>query len=131
MQRLAAVAGFRELEQAGTLAAANKRIGNILRKNDVAENTLVINNQLFTEKSEQVLADKLILVKAKIAPLLAKADYAGVLTELSEMRDTVDAFFDQVMVMADDLAVRKNRLALLNQTRALFLEVADISYLQT
>jgi glycyl-tRNA synthetase beta chain len=130
MQRLAAVAGFRQLEQAEALAAANKRIGNILRKNASAESSLSINDDLLTEDSEQALANKVASVKTDIAPLLAKADYAGVLTQLAEMRDTVDAFFDQVMVMADDVAVRQNRLALLNQTRALFLEVADISLLQ-
>lgn len=130
IQRLAAVAGFRQLEQAEALAAANKRIGNILRKNASAESALVINDDLLTEASEQVLAKKVASVKTAIAPLLAKADYAGVLTQLAEMRDTVDAFFDQVMVMAEDPAVRQNRLALLNQTRALFLEVADISLLQ-
>ena len=61
---------------------------------------------------------------------MAESNYAGVLTELAGMRDTVDAFFDQVMVMAEDEAVRKNRLALLNQTRALFIQIADISVLQ-
>lgn len=130
MQRLAAVAGFQQLEQAEALAAANKRIGNILRKNDSAEGASTINDTLLTEVSEQALAKKVTVVKASIVPLLAQADYAGVLTQLAEMREAVDAFFDQVMVMADDLAVRQNRLALLNETRALFLEVADISYLQ-
>jgi len=130
MQRLAAVAGFRELEQAEALAAANKRIGNILRKNAALESVNDINADLLTEMTEQALAQKVALVKTDIAPLLAKADYAGVLTRLAEMRETVDAFFDEVMVMADDLAVRQNRLALLNETRALFLEVADISHLQ-
>jgi glycyl-tRNA synthetase beta chain len=61
---------------------------------------------------------------------MASADYSAVLTCLADMRETVDGFFDQVMVMADDEAVRSNRLALLNKTRALFLGVADISYLQ-
>ena len=130
MRRLAAVADFRQLEQAEALAAGNKRIGNILRKNVSAESAFAINDDLLTEDSEQALAKKVALVKTDIVPLLAKADYAGVLTQLAEMRDTVDAFFDQVMVMAEDPAVRQNRLALLNQTRALFLEVADISLLQ-
>jgi len=130
MQRLAAVAGFRQLEQAEALAAANKRIANIIRKNASAESKVTINNDLLSEEAEQILANKVTLVKAEIAPLLAKTDYVGVLTQLAEMREAVDAFFDQVMVMAEDESVRQNRLALLNETRALFLEVADISYLQ-
>ncbi len=130
MLRLAAVAGFRQLEQAESLAAANKRIGNILRKNASREGADTINDALLTDATEQALAKKVASVKLAIMPLLANADYAGVLKQLAEMREAVDAFFDQVMVMVDDLAVRQNRLALLNETRALFLEVADISYLQ-
>ncbi|MBT3505743.1 MAG: glycine--tRNA ligase subunit beta [Piscirickettsiaceae bacterium] len=130
MDRLAAVADFRQLEQAQALAAANKRIGNILRKNDAEQSRAVIDGNLLTELTEQALADKVQSVQTIVAPLLAESNYAGVLTELAGMRDTVDAFFDQVMVMAEDEAVRKNRLALLNQTRALFIQIADISVLQ-
>jgi glycyl-tRNA synthetase beta chain len=130
MDRLAAVADFRQLEQAQALAAANKRIGNILRKNDAEQSGAVIDGNLLTELTEQALADKVQSVQTIVAPLLAESNYAGVLTELAGMRDTVDAFFDQVMVMAEDEAVRKNRLALLNQTRALFIQIADISVLQ-
>ena len=130
MDRLAAVADFRQLEQAQALAAANKRIGNILRKNDAEQSEAVIDRNLLTELTEQALADKVQSVQTIVAPLLAESNYAGVLTELAGMRDTVDAFFDQVMVMAEDEAVRKNRLALLNQTRALFIQIADISVLQ-
>ena len=130
MDRLAAVADFRQLEQAQALAAANKRIGNILRKNDAEQSRAVIDGNLLTELTEQALADKVQSVQTIVAPLLAESNYAGVLTELAGMRDTVDAFFDQVMVMAEDEAVRKNRLALLNQTRALFIQIAGISVLQ-
>jgi glycyl-tRNA synthetase beta chain len=130
MARLYAVAEFRQLEQAEALAAGNKRIGNILRKNDAEGNVAKIDTALLVEPAEQALADKLHAVSSAIAPLLIQADYAGVLNILADMRDTVDDFFEQVMVMADDLAVRDNRLALLNQTRALFLGVADISCLQ-
>ena len=130
MDRLAAVADFRQLEQAQALAAANKRIGNILRKNNVEQRDSVIDTNLLTEPTEQALADKVQSVKNQVTPLLAISDYAAVLTALADMRDTVDAFFDQVMVMAEDEAIRQNRLALLNQTRALFLEIADISVLQ-
>jgi glycyl-tRNA synthetase beta chain len=130
MARLAAVADFRQLEQAASLTAANKRIGNILRKNDAQQSGAVIDSQLLIEPTEQALADKVQSVQAQVAPLLAESNYTAVLTALASMREVVDAFFDQVMVMADDDAVRQNRLALLNQTRALFLEIADISLLQ-
>jgi len=130
MARLDAVAEFRQLEQAEALAAGNKRIANILRKNDAEDNGVKIDTALLVEPAEQALAEKLQAVHLAITPLLVQADYTGVLNTLADMRDTVDGFFDQVMVMADDLAVRNNRLALLNQTRALFLGVADISCLQ-
>jgi glycyl-tRNA synthetase beta chain len=118
------------MEQAESLAAANKRIANILRKNDVESIMTSINQDLLQEPAEQALAEKLASVDVTIRPLLAHRDYSGVLTSLADMRETVDAFFDSVMVMDEDMAVRHNRFALLNQTRALFLEVADISYLQ-
>ncbi|MDH5358487.1 MAG: glycine--tRNA ligase subunit beta [Gammaproteobacteria bacterium] len=130
MQRLHAVAEFRQLEQAEALAAGNKRIGNILRKNDAEGEVGNINDSLLQEPAEQALSAKLKAVTDDVKPLMAQADYAGVLRALADMRETVDGFFDQVMVMADDAAVRQNRLVLLNQTRALFLGVADISCLQ-
>jgi glycyl-tRNA synthetase beta chain len=129
--RLSAVDSFRQLEQAESLAAGNKRIGNILRKNADEDTAAEINPALLEEVAEQALATKLAEVSKTVAPLMAQSDYTAVLSALAEMRETVDAFFDQVMVMADDAAVRKNRLALLNQTRNLFLGVADISYLQS
>lgn len=130
MQRLKAVAAFRKLEQADSLAAANKRIGNILRKNDSETAEPEVKDSLLQEAAEKALAEKVSEAKRELAPLSAKADYTGVLNYLAGMRETVDSFFDDVMVMADDEMVRQNRLALLNQTRALFLGVADISCLQ-
>ncbi|MCL4149652.1 UNVERIFIED_CONTAM: hypothetical protein GTU68_007145, partial [Idotea baltica] len=130
INRLAAVADFRQLEQAEALAAANKRIGNILRKNEAEKQDKTIVMDLLAEPAEQALADKVQSVTKAVAPLLAESNYGAVLTQLAAMRETVDAFFDQVMVMAENDAVRKNRLALLNQTRALFLQIADISLLQ-
>lgn len=130
MQRLYAVDAFRQLEQAEALAAGNKRIGNILRKNDAEGDAGQIDESLLSEEAEKALASKLSAVSDKVRPLMESADYAGVLTTLAEMRETVDGFFDAVMVMDEDLTVRQNRLAILNQTRALFLGVADISHLQ-
>jgi glycyl-tRNA synthetase beta chain len=130
MQRLKAVAAFRQLEQAESLAAANKRIGNILRKNEAETATPDVNERLLQAPAEQALAEQVFQARRELAPLTARADYAGALSYLAGMREVVDHFFDDVMVMADDEAVRQNRLALLNQTRALFLGVADISCLQ-
>jgi glycyl-tRNA synthetase beta chain len=130
IQRLKAVAAFRQLEQAESLAAGNKRIGNILRKNDAEADDLQVNDGLLEEAAEKALAEKVSQARSDLAPLTANADYTGVLNYLAGMRETIDSFFDDVMVMADDEAVRLNRLALLNQTRALFLGVADISCLQ-
>lgn len=130
MQRLSAVTEFRALDAAESLAAGNKRIGNILRKNDAEGEGAKIDSKLLSEPAEKALANKLAEVSKQVKPLTKQADYAGVLRALADMRETVDGFFDQVMVMADDEAVRNNRLALLNQTRALFLGVADISVLQ-
>jgi glycyl-tRNA synthetase beta chain len=130
MSRLEAVATFRQLDAADALAAGNKRIGNILRKNDAEDSNVTVDSALLQEAAEKALAEKLAEVTTQVQPLMASADYTAVLTCLADMRETVDGFFDQVMVMSDDDAVRNNRLALLNQTRALFLGVADISYLQ-
>ncbi|MDX1573417.1 MAG: glycine--tRNA ligase subunit beta [Methylophaga sp.] len=130
MQRLEAVSGFRSLPEAKALAAANKRIDNILRKNSAYDQPLGLKADLFSDKAEQDLAALVMQVQQTVAPLMQQADYSAVLKHLATMRDSIDKFFDDVMVMADDPAVRDNRLALLNQTRALFIGVADISCLQ-
>ncbi len=130
LKRVKAVAAFRSLEQAEALAAGNKRIGNILRKNDAEGDAGQVDEGLLEEPAELALAVQLATVKKTIQPLMDAFDYEGVLRELAAMRESVDVFFDSVMVMADDPAVRANRLVLLNQVRALFLGVADISVLQ-
>ena len=101
-----------------------------MRKNDAEGDGSVIDNNLLQEAAEKALANKLADITAVVQPLMATADYTAVLTSLAGMRETVDGFFDEVIVMVDDEAIRQNRLALLNQTRALFLGVADISCLQ-
>lgn len=130
IKRVQAVAAFRELDAAEALAAGNKRIGNILRKNEAEGEAGNIDNSLLQEPAEQALATQLEAVTTTIQPLIEASDYEGVLRQLADMRESVDAFFDSVMVMADDPAVRENRLVLLNQVRALFLGVADIAVLQ-
>ncbi|MCH8101257.1 MAG: glycine--tRNA ligase subunit beta [Proteobacteria bacterium] len=125
-RRLVAVQTFARLEQAESLAAANKRIANILQKADNPDG-LSINQKLLQEEAEQALFSSLVNAQRKVRPLLAARSYAEVLNELADLRDPIDRFFDNVMVMVDDDKVKTNRLALLGELRALFLNVADIS----
>lgn len=128
-RRLKAVSKFRRAPTAANLAAANKRIRNILRKVD-QQVPLKINEQLFEHPSEHDLSAALVHISTEVSPLIERADYAGALQQLSALSVPVDRFFDDVMVMAEDPALRSNRLALLNQLATLFLAIADISVLQ-
>jgi glycyl-tRNA synthetase beta chain len=127
-ERLKAVAAFVKLEPASSLAAANKRIGNILKQAGV-EGGKPVNESLITEPAEEVLFDSVSKAREAVTPLLENRDYTSVLTTLASLRDPVDGFFDDVMVMTEDRALRNNRLALLTELRAMFLDVADISRL--
>lgn len=127
--RVKAVSQFRKLDAAAALAAANKRVGNILAKFE-GEIPSQVNTDLLQDDAEKVLAHQLSELSERVAPLFAKADYQSALSELARLQESVDNFFDEVMVMADDEALRLNRLSLLNQLRNLFLRVADISLLQ-
>ena len=128
-RRVKAVAAFQPREEAQALAAANKRVSNILAKLDKAPPE-EIDGALLEDEAEQTLTNLVVASYEQSEPLLEKGDYQGVLEMLAELREPVDAFFDTVMVMADDEAVRNNRLALLAFLRDLFLNVADISLLQ-
>lgn len=127
-RRVQAVASFIQHPAAPALAAANKRVANILAKEAPAAEAQV-NTELLTEAAEITLAQAIAAKRTEIAPLAAQADYQGILASLAELRAPVDAFFDQVMVMAEDAQVRANRLALLAALQALFLEVADLAVL--
>ena len=127
-RRLEAVQAFIALEPAASLAAANKRIANILRQAEV-EGVDEVKTKLLTEAAEEALARALESATADVTPLLEKRQYTEALTALAKLREPVDTFFDDVMVNVEDKATRKNRLALLSQLRALFLDVADISRL--
>ena len=127
-RRLGAVQAFIALEPAASLAAANKRIANILRQAEV-EGVAEVKDKLLTEPAEAALAKALKSATGKVEPLLAKRQYTEALTALAGLREPVDTFFDDVMVNVEDKATRNNRLALLSQLRALFLDVADISRL--
>ncbi|PKG97909.1 glycine--tRNA ligase subunit beta [Paraglaciecola sp. MB-3u-78] len=126
--RVEAVKSFNTLESADSLAAANKRVANILAKN-VFEDKLSFNKALLLEPAEIALASNLESVEARIKPMLAQSDYTNALVVLAELRQPIDEFFETVMVMAEDESVKRNRLTLLSRLRGLFLCCADISVL--
>jgi len=127
-KRIKAVASFRELAEAESLAAANKRVGNILKKSDSA-GTIDVNESLFSEEAEKKLYQTLTSLSETVEPMFDSGNYEDALSQLSSLRDPVDAFFDSVMVMTDDEAVKNNRIALLNTMNQLFLRAADLSRL--
>jgi glycyl-tRNA synthetase beta chain len=126
--RLKAVERFLKLDAAQSLAAANKRIANILRKADRAATTAV-QPELFQAEAERRLYSALEQLKPEIEPLLARREYSRALERLAELREPVDAFFDSVMVMDENTDLRNNRLGLLAALRQLFLHTADLSRL--
>ncbi|CEE90981.1 glycine tRNA synthetase, beta subunit [Xenorhabdus nematophila str. Anatoliense] len=128
--RMKAVTHFRTLDEAVSLAAANKRVSNILAKSEEKLNDSVQASVLKAAEEIQ-LATHLVVLKEKLTPLFAESNYQDALVELASLREVVDAFFDNVMVMDEDSQVRINRLTLLSELRDLFLRVADISLLQS
>lgn len=126
--RVHAVSHFRTLDSAEALAAANKRVSNILAKADAAIGE--INLTACVEPAEKVLAEAVLALRTEVQPLIAQGDYTAVLDKLANLRAPVDSFFDNVMVNAEDPALRQNRLAILSTLQGLFLQVADISVLQ-
>ena len=126
--RVRAVSHFRTLDSAEALAAANKRVSNILAKADAAIGE--INLTACVEPTEKALAEAVLALHTEVQPLIAQGDYTAVLDKLANLRVPVDSFFDNVMVNAEDPALRQNRLAILNTLQGLFLQVADISVLQ-
>ena len=125
--RVKAVSHFKTLPEAQALAAANKRVANILAKETNVSSHVDVS--LLSEQAEKNLYQALQAITPIVNPLLQARDYTPALTELAALRAPIDAFFDGVMVMADDASVRQNRLGLLAQLRALFMSVADISVL--
>jgi glycyl-tRNA synthetase beta chain len=128
-RRIRAVTDFRQLPAAASLAAANKRIRNILKSVDGIL-PFQVRPDLLLESAEQALAGNLAELSSEVIPLMETGLYGEALTRLAALREPVDAFFDQVLVMADDQALRKNRIALLNELGSLFFRVADFSKLQ-
>ena len=127
LARVQAVQAFAQSPQALSLAAANKRIGNLLKK---AEDTLAdVDPSLLSEPAELALAQAIERLAPVAASRMEQGDFGAALAALAQARDPVDAFFNDIMVMADDPAVRNNRLALLSQLHGLMNQVADISRL--
>jgi glycyl-tRNA synthetase beta chain len=126
--RLKALRGFLTLPESTSLAAANKRIANILRKAppDVSG---AVDTARLQDPAERRLFDQVVSMERAVNPLFSRREYTPALTQLAGLRDDVDRFFDSVMVMADDADVRANRLGLLMRLRGLFLQVADLSRL--
>jgi len=128
-QRIKAVTHFKELSEASALAAANKRVGNILAKFE-GELLKEFDLGVAIEDEEKQLSHIFTELMKKVAPLQVEKNYQAALSELASLKAPIDAFFDNVMVMADDESVKINRLTLLNQIRNSFYNIADISVLQ-
>jgi glycyl-tRNA synthetase beta chain len=126
--RLRALARFLQLPDAAGLAAANKRIANILRKTDETIGDSV-DEQRLIDPAEQILAEQVIAIARQVEPRFEARDYTAGMQQLAALGKAVDDFFESVMVMTDDAGLRSNRLALLNRMRGLFMRVADLSRL--
>jgi glycyl-tRNA synthetase beta chain len=130
VQRLEAVQAFAALPESASLAAANKRITNILKKNEAAlAKAGAVDPALLQDEAEKTLAAAVTRVQPEVDAAFARGDFSGTLKTLAQLRDDVDAFFNDVMVMAEDEALRNNRLALLSSLHATMNRVADISKL--
>jgi len=128
--RVRAVTRFSQLEAAAALAAANKRIANILKKSPTQAQEATLDADLLHEDAERRLAESVAALRERIAPLLDTGDYAEALAALAQLRADVDRFFDTVMVNAEDPSLRANRLALVRDVLALFSSIADIGRLR-
>lgn len=124
-QRIDALTQFIGQADAANLFAANKRISNILKKAEI--NDLTVNPALFSENAEKALSNEVDNIKNTVNEAIQSADYSKALTTLSVLRQPLDTFFDEVMVMADDTAIKNNRISLLTGIRTLFLAIADVS----
>lgn len=129
LARIKAVASFKQLDEAEALAAANKRVANILAKQGDLVSGQSVNESLLTEPAEQALFSALKPAESVVENAVKTQDYSQILTTLATLRNDIDNFFDNVMVMSDDEATKINRLALLSLLRQLFLTTADVSLL--
>lgn len=129
--RVQAVNHFSNLEQSQPLAAANKRVSNLLSKLEDPISNLEVDESLLVEDAEKLLFSNLCDKELIVAPLFEVGNYKEGLEQLAQLGESVDRFFDDVLVMCEELPVRNNRIALLQRLRSVFLQVADISYLHT
>jgi len=128
--QLAAVHAFSALPEAASLAAATKRVANLLRQASAkGEAMRDADQKLLQEPAEHALYDALNQASKTATPLFKKGDYTGYLKTFAVLKAPVDAFFDSVMVMAEDAALRRNRIALLEDLRREMNQIADISKL--
>lgn len=128
-ERIKAVQAFKALDESSALSAANKRVSNLLAKSQ-GELAKQLDPAMFESIAEEVLARELEAKSETVTRLYQAGEYDKVLLALADLRKPVDDFFEQVMVMTDDMPKRENRLLLLSKLRALFLQVADIALLQ-
>ncbi|MEH6548577.1 MAG: glycine--tRNA ligase subunit beta [Pseudomonadales bacterium] len=128
--RISAVEDFRQLAQAEALAAANKRVANILAKQGEGIAVAAVDIQLFENDAEKDLFQQLESLDGTVAALVSEQNYTEALKQLACLKEPVDLFFEEVMVMTDDIAVRSNRINLLRRLSAQFMKIADISQLQ-
>ena len=126
VMRLDALRDFMNHDVASNLAAANKRIGNILRKSEAATDNTIIEDRLVIEE-EKKLFDEINKIKNDLDLLYARADYTAALNILAGLSSSIDAFFDHVMVMDEDANVRQNRLNLLAKLKGLFDRIANLA----
>ncbi len=130
-KRIEAVSSFAQLDESAALAAANKRVSNLLDKVDANTRSTPVDEQLFDSDAERLLYSQLCDKELSTVSLFEAGDYTAGLAELAQLKATVDGFFDDVLVMCEDKSVQINRIALLQRLRNIFLKVADISFLHT
>jgi glycyl-tRNA synthetase beta chain len=130
-RRIQAVSSFVKLDESSSLAAANKRVSNLLDKVDAASLSTEVRESLLIDDAEKLLFQQLHEKELSTASMFDAGDYTSGLAELTELKDSVDRFFDDVLIMCDDESLQNNRLALLQRLRNIFLKVADISFLHT
>jgi len=127
--RILAVHNFNLLPESASLAEANKRVSNLLAKQNFNAEDTAVKEELLQEPAEKALHRELVDKILEVAPLLEKGLYKEGLQTLASLKISVDTFFDEVLVVCEDASLRENRLALLQQLRDLFLQIADISHL--
>ena len=129
--RVLAVHNFNQLPESASLAAANKRVSNLIAKQDFSVQGLSVKKELLQEPAEQALYKALEDKMLEVTPMFENGRYKEGLQSLACLKKSVDTFFEEVLVMCEDTALRDNRLALLQELRHLFLQTADISHLHS